>query len=350
MKILFKIITDLPFGIDCANRELALALDKLGIDVFTFEKRGSFKGELEKICNREIPERVDWFFDIVGWIGFRRDYLKFYMKAKEEKKARIACLFVNEVKEEFEQPFCEEILPLLGKIDLMFSPSAYCAEMLKPRINAKVLPHGINPEIWNTEEPKTKIKVSGFKALWRGDVNDPRKNFECFAEAMENTGLTGVVLNHPCSNLMSNLRLLRGRKGVNWYISDEGWNFSQDKIADIVKQCDVYVNTSIGEGFGLMPLEAMACGVPVISPIHSGMKEYLNEKNCISIPFEKKRFHAFRSWPEAEWFFPETDELKKILLDLKRYDLKRIREAGLETAKEMTWEKVTKRFVEILRQ
>ena len=47
-----------------------------------------------------------------------------------------------------------------------------------------------------------------------------------------------------------------------------------------MQNTDIYIDTSISEGFGLMPLEAMACGaIPIVSN-SGGVSEYIiNSKN-----------------------------------------------------------------------
>jgi len=42
---------------------------------------------------------------------------------------------------------------------------------------------------------------------------------------------------------------------------------------------DCFVSTSRGEGFGLPPIEAAACKIPVIAPNHSAMGDYMNNEN-----------------------------------------------------------------------
>jgi glycosyltransferase involved in cell wall biosynthesis len=45
----------------------------------------------------------------------------------------------------------------------------------------------------------------------------------------------------------------------------------------ILRMCDVYVTTSQHEGFGLVFLEAMACGLPVICYAHGGQTDFLRD-------------------------------------------------------------------------
>ena len=62
----------------------------------------------------------------------------------------------------------------------------------------------------------------------------------------------------------------------------------------------MYVNPTGAEGFGITALEAMACGIPLVSPVHTGMTEFLNGSNCVQVPCElgKENFeYATNSGP-----------------------------------------------------
>ena len=58
------------------------------------------------------------------------------------------------------------------------------------------------------------------------------------------------------------------------------------QMAEFYRGCDAFVFTSFLEGFGLPPLEAMACGIPVLTTDCGGIREYANEKNAVIIPPE----------------------------------------------------------------
>lgn len=50
-------------------------------------------------------------------------------------------------------------------------------------------------------------------------------------------------------------------------------------------QADVFVHPSYEDGFGYAPMEALACGVPVIVTDHTGMQEYVQEgRNGFVVP------------------------------------------------------------------
>jgi glycosyltransferase involved in cell wall biosynthesis len=46
----------------------------------------------------------------------------------------------------------------------------------------------------------------------------------------------------------------------------------------ILQMCDVYVSTSQHEGFGLVFLEAMACGLPILCYDHGGQTDFLRDQ------------------------------------------------------------------------
>ena len=59
---------------------------------------------------------------------------------------------------------------------------------------------------------------------------------------------------------------------------------NDNELVDFYRSCDVFVCSSFIEGFGLPALEAMACGVPVITTSCGGASHYANESNCLMVP------------------------------------------------------------------
>jgi len=55
------------------------------------------------------------------------------------------------------------------------------------------------------------------------------------------------------------------------------------ELAAFYRSCDVFVCTSFIEGFGLPGLEAMACGVAVITTACGGVSEYASNTNCLMV-------------------------------------------------------------------
>ncbi|HGE71716.1 TPA: glycosyltransferase family 1 protein [Candidatus Poribacteria bacterium] len=76
------------------------------------------------------------------------------------------------------------------------------------------------------------------------------------------------------------------RLGVGEYFNFLGWK-SQEELITIYAQSDVFVMPSIFEAFGLVFLEAMASGLPVIGTRVGGIPEIIeNNKNGLLLPPE----------------------------------------------------------------
>jgi glycosyltransferase involved in cell wall biosynthesis len=103
-------------------------------------------------------------------------------------------------------------------------------------------------------------------------------------------------------------------------------------LVDAYREADVLVHLSLYEGFGLPPLEAMACGTPVVSSDRASLPEVLGEAALFTDP---------RSVRQAA---------EKIIALLTDEDLRRqLISRGKQQAAKYTWEKTAKRVVEVYR-
>ncbi|MFM6154659.1 MAG: glycosyltransferase, partial [Sphaerospermopsis kisseleviana] len=59
-------------------------------------------------------------------------------------------------------------------------------------------------------------------------------------------------------------------------IKQEFWNFSQDNPTKVFGKSSVLVLPSVEDGFGLVALEAMACGLPVVVTSNCGAADVVN--------------------------------------------------------------------------
>lgn len=95
-------------------------------------------------------------------------------------------------------------------------------------------------------------------------------------------------------------------------------------IAAAFERSDIFISTSRTEGFGLPPLEAMACGCAVITSDSGGVNEYAEDgHNCLM--YQPGDEDALRTLLTGLISDPE----KRWRLGIK----------GIETAKNFTWEK-----------
>ncbi len=95
---------------------------------------------------------------------------------------------------------------------------------------------------------------------------------------------------------------------------------------------EVFVYPSLYEGFGLPPLEAMACGLPVISSTASSLPEVVGDAGLLVDPLDVDGLGA-----AIGRLLPDT-ELKE-----------RMRAAGLERVQRFTWEQTARQTVDCYR-
>jgi GT2 family glycosyltransferase/glycosyltransferase involved in cell wall biosynthesis len=111
---------------------------------------------------------------------------------------------------------------------------------------------------------------------------------------------------------------------------------TRDQMALVFKNTDIYVDASLHEGFGLIPLEAMACGAVVICSDSGGVNEYLkNGSNGILVSDVNK----------AEKYIEAILALKN-----NRDELKKLQLGGIETAKSFSEQIAFNKYLSYFKQ
>lgn len=142
--------------------------------------------------------------------------------------------------------------------------------------------------------------------------------------------------------------VFKKRKDVEWLVfglspskkhnSEAPYTFIQgifnEKLAELYSSADVVFCPSWYESFPLPPIEAMACGAPVVTTRY-GTEDYcFHEDNCLVVPPKEPKLMA--------------EAILRLLED--RNLANRLRENGLKTAKEFTWDKTVDKVETLFRQ
>ena len=138
-----------------------------------------------------------------------------------------------------------------------------------PRDNVTVIPPGIGEE-FHAEQRQTDpdFRNGGVFALYVGGYA-PRKNFHTLLLAFEDLlnsdrlGQLTLVATGSEQKLDQESRLVYARLKPRGIVRFLG-NVPNDVLPALYRQASAFVFPSLAEGFGFPPLEAMACGVPVI--------------------------------------------------------------------------------------
>jgi glycosyltransferase involved in cell wall biosynthesis len=158
--------------------------------------------------------------------------------------------------------------------DLILVASRFTAETLReaPAQTARVevVPYGA-PIAGGGEPPREAATPGVLRAIFVGALTQ-RKGLSYALEAVRRLGprceltLIGARPTAPCAPLDEALRRHR------WFP-----NLSSPEVLTEMRRHDVLLFPSLCEGFGLVILEALSCGLPVISTNHTGAPDVLGE-------------------------------------------------------------------------
>src|SRR3990172_11087686 len=117
--------------------------------------------------------------------------------------------------------------------------------------------------------------------------------------------------------------------GLEQHLCVTGWITEEDMPA-LISMAEAFAYPSLYEGFGLPPLEALACGAPVICSNASSLPEVIGDAGLLVSP------HDVKAWVEA---------LQRVLTDPSlRAELCA---RGLARARQFTWEAAARKTLAV---
>lgn len=196
--------------------------------------------------------------------------------------------------------------------------SAWTRDMLKQkyRKESKLVQVGISRELfspsstplYNLKNPSVLFTYSDYE--WKGAA-DLFIALERAAQKVDN-------INVLAFSAMVPKKFLAGRNMI-LHLQPR-----QEDLRRIFSSATIMVSPSWSEGFGLPGLEAMACGVPLVTTDSGGVRDYaIPDVNCLMVPPQEPELLG-----GAIVRLLQDEELRK-----------RFIQAGLKTADEFDWQK-----------
>jgi glycosyltransferase involved in cell wall biosynthesis len=116
----------------------------------------------------------------------------------------------------------------------------------------------------------------GFRVLYVGTI-EPRKGLPYLIQAFLKADIPNselLIIGGASTRRLRKFMIETLNKHTN--IKQEFWDFSQDDPTKVFGKSSVLVLPSVEDGFGLVALEAMACGLPVIVTSNCGAADVVN--------------------------------------------------------------------------
>lgn len=210
--------------------------------------------------------------------------------------------------------------PFLDAVDEIWTTSDWCANVFEDNgyKDIKVYPHGIE-KIWT---PKKREDDGVIKFLHIGEPA-PRKGgqvaVDAFVDLFANNpkySLTLKVYKHNTTRVYNNY-LEKEIIGVPYEVYDNihmiDSVLNEEQLLKLYHDHDVLIYPSYGEGFGFIPLQSLATGMPTICIKNwAHYKKYLGplqlEGDLIDSPWQHPH--------EGKVYFPDLFDLKNQMLEV----------------------------------
>jgi glycosyltransferase involved in cell wall biosynthesis len=220
--------------------------------------------------------------------------------------------------ESVKREICEHLRVEAGKVAV--TPYA-------PRRNFRPLPRE------QTVEVRKRLNIAPDFLLFVGTI-EPRKNLVTLVKALDEilrttTWRPQLVIAGKVGWLSDELFSYIQQSGVAEHIRFIGYVSDQDLRA-LYSSCRMCVYPSLYEGFGLPPLEAMACGAPVITSRIPSIMETVGTAASLVSP-------------------TDVQGLAQAITELLEDENKRshFASAGIQRAAEFTWEKTARATLDV---
>lgn len=247
----------------------------------------------------------------------------------------------------------------LKTIDTIIAPSSHCITSFSDfdwRTRIALCKLGYNAEVYKYSE----FEDNGMFTFLMAACNDggfrkgTKKTIKAFREAFPEY-MRDVQLVIKATDRCEDKYIIDEEDSYDPRIKIIKSFIPDEAMANLYRKCDCLVLPSMGEGFGLHAIEAMATGRPVIGPKFSGLADFMDENNSFLVDYDMIKSGA----AHADQFYKNAGMLCNVIkesLSIKMIEAYQIGKKGCElmgqnaakTASQFTSVKSMNRLIEVL--
>jgi hypothetical protein len=187
-----------------------------------------------------------------------------------------------------------------------------------------------------------------FRWLWVG-AHNLRKGWVEVGEAWKR----GFLHRHDCELYLKTTDRQNQQTWRTGNITSDTRVLSGAELVDLYASADGFVFPSMGEGFGLTLLEAMASGLPCVTTLYGGATEYADPSVCLGVRYDSciMSVHAEGCDPIVEPAVRADvpDLIEKMRWIMEHPDrARRMGQRARDRALTYSWDAAAQRLVEVL--
>lgn len=339
-------------------RELLHALSKMEIDLNIFEHKGPGYTDDFALHDSLLPFVSNQFRNDVV---FTFEHPSTYATLEGKFKVGILSYETTVVPPQW-------VESANNHLDLVLVSSSFCRDIFvqcgMDDTKIEILHYGYDPDIYTPQGDKKDLSALTQKEFKFLTVASPhkRKGLETLLNAYRN-----AFTKEDDVTLIVKINYTPQKKGAPFeYRNVQGMfedfkkdptapeailidtYFQEQEIAALYRSADCLVSATRGEGFGMVFLEALACGLPVMVTGWSGHMDFLNHKNATLIDYRLRTAGEIQydcDSKEAKIAEPNVHDFsKKLFMAMK--SPRNIRFAPVD--QEYQWDHLAQYFVEII--
>lgn len=244
-----------------------------------------------------------------------------------------------------------------NRLDFAFVPSEFCRRAFVDsgvEVPVMVVPHGLEPEFRPYDRPGDRSPFIFFNSFDSGSFHQRKSATElvqCFCRTFSDADGVELHLRTQATKEMLALVSHHDRHGLIRLVPADPLPLAA--FAKLYSQVDCVVHPSKGEGFGLIPFQAIACECPVIAPAVTGMADYLNDSNAVILKTgDRIRGVALGNAAGHYYAVDENDLCRSMRYVLENWSRERnkLMEIGPAFRKQHAWPEALAGLVSFLRR